>query len=336
MKKFFAIFLLISLIISTPLAGAETPTIPAQSTVINVAGDATIAQSEISIALGKLIQIYEKRISGMQEENNRLRSENDALRAQLGKVNSGAVAAIPTTPSTPAGTGSITVVPTPPVAKTDTDKKHDLVVAYVTTNLADLLKKNNITASGSIGLFEFIEPKNFFISIDDGKNPIGVTAFKTKVLFEYDSNLNLKVLGVFNLDYDSGKYITIFGTNPFARVVRIRVKNPNYIGKLLEEAVVVPSTGTVLSSGPTITGSTIIPAPSVTGGGSTVSTSITLETIRKAYEKNKLGDVVQMSTTYLQTTPNDVEVLTMRARSQYIFSKFNEALNDIESIYKIQ
>ncbi len=320
--------------ISTPLAGAETPV----ATTPN-SGDSTTAQNEVSIALGKLILIYEKRISGLQEEIIRLRTENDSFRTQLGKTGTGTTVAVPTTPviptPTPALNSAVTpAVPTTPVAKTELDKKYDQIMSGTSTNLSDVLRKNNISATGSIGLFEFIEPKNFFISIDDGKNPAGVTAFKTKVLFEYDTAFNLKALGVFDLDYPSGRYVTVYGNNPFAKVARTRVKNPYYAGKLLEESVV--ATSPALSSG--TSSSTVAPtAPAVTtGAGSTVSTTVTLEGIRKSYEKNKLGDVVQMSTVYLVSNPNDVEVLTMRARSQYIFSKFNEALNDIESIYKVQ
>jgi len=294
-----------------------------------------LAQGEVSAALSKMIQIYERRLTILQDDINRLRVENEALKARIGSVsvsNTGMTTVSTVTPVVPTPTPTPPVVPTP---KNETEKKYDIIVSNIVTSLPEILKKNNITASGSIGLFEFIEPKNFFISIDDGKNPAGVTAFKTKVLFEYDVNLNLKVIGNFNLDYGTSRYVTISGSNPFGGVTRVRVKNPRYVGKLLEEVVppvAVSSASSTVSSG---TGS------STTGAGSTVVTpsvpsNTTLDSIRKAYEKNKLGDVVQMSTTYLKTSPNDIEVLTMRARSQYIFSKFNEALTDIETIYQVQ
>lgn len=343
-KKYIAFFILLSLIISAPGAGAVATagsvTLPAtvsptitrvvESTMNTGTGDTSIAQDEVSSALSKLIQIYERRVTILQDDVNRLRIENEALKTKLNILSTNSTGAVttgvtpPTTPSVPSS-----VVATP---KTETEKKYDIIMSNIVTSLPDILKKNNITASGSIGLFEFIEPKNFFISIDDGLNPPGVTAFKSKVLFEYDANLNLKVIGNFSLDYPTSRYVTLSGANPFGGVTRVRVKNPRYLGKLLEE--VTPPASTVVSS----------PNNSVsTGTGSTTSASnpitpvsSTLDTIRKAYEKNKLGDVVQMSTTYLQTNPNNIEVLTMRARSQYIFSKFDEALNDIETIYKVQ
>lgn len=134
-----------------------------------------------------------------------------------------------------------------PLPKTTLEKKYDAIVSNVVGDLPNLLSKNNITATGSIGLFEFIEPNAFFISIDDGKNPVGVTAFRTKVLFRYDANFILTVGGVFDLDTASSRYATLRGSNPFSAAVRTRVKNPAYSGKLLEEVLTV--TGGNLSSG---------------------------------------------------------------------------------------
>lgn len=340
-KRTLAFFVLTSLTMSAPLASAAVSTgatinLPAtvsptvtrvvESAITTGAGETTLAQTEVTTALEKLVKIYEGRVTRLQDEVNRLRIENDSLKAKAGlsTTSTGAATVAPIAPVTPA---------TPAVPKTEAEKKFDIIVSNIVSAFPEILKKNNISATGSIGLFEFIEPKSFFISLDDGKNPAGVTAFKTKILFEYDSNLNLKLIGLFELDYASSKYVTTRGSNPFAGVTRIRVKNPSYNGKLLEE-IVAPVAPTVPSTG---AGAVTPPVTSpTTGAGTTTGTAATLDNIRKAYEKNKLGDVVQMGTTYLQANPNNIEVLTMRARSQYIFSKFDEALNDIESIYKIQ
>lgn len=344
-KTNIAIFSIISLVVMSSLAhAAQTGTtvmLPAtvsptvtrvvESTVNTGSGESALPQDEVSEALAKLVQIYERRVTRLQDEINRLRLENEGLKTKLGLTNSTGSAATTSTGTAASGLSASTATP---AAKTETEKRYDIIVSNIVAGLPELLKKNNISATGSIGVFEFIEPKNFFISIDDGKNPAGVTAFKTKVLFEYDANLNLKVIGVFNLDYATSRYITARGNNPFAGVARVRVKNPSYVGKLLDEPAAQPVVSTISN----LTGAgTTAPA---TGGSAAVttdtSTPATLEEIRKAYEKNKLGDVVRMSSQYLQTNPGNIEVLTMRARSQYIFSKFNEALSDINAIYKIQ
>ena len=104
----------------------------------------------------------------------------------------------------------------------------------------------------------------------------------------------------------------------------------------MEEVVIPTTNASIISSTPLTSTGALSTTNTASPGVAPARGVVTLDSIRKAYEKNKLGDVVQLSTTYLQTNPNNVEVLTMRARSQYIFSKFDEALNDIDGIYKIQ
>lgn len=262
----------------------------------------------------------------MRIENSELKSRpNTGTGSVSGTTTTPPVTTTPTTPTTPQQ---------PSVPKTEAEKKRDIIVSNIVSSLPDILKRNNITASGSIGLFEFIEPKNFFISIDDGMNPAGVTAFKTKILFEYDSNLNLKVIGIFDLEYTTQRYITRKGTNPFAGVTRIRMKNPSYAGKLLEEIapVVTPPAGNNTTTTPS--------KPPVTSGTSTGTTAnpsvVTFDDVQKSYDKNKLGDTITLATTYLATDPKNAEVLTMRARSYYIFSRYDEMLGDISAIYQVQ
>ncbi len=349
MKSSIAFLLAISLVTPSAFAiGTSTgttmlpSTVPAsvtkvvETTLSTGTGDTTIAQWEVSSALGKLIQIYEKRVTRLQDEVNRLRIENDDLRAKLAINGSGTITNVTVTPVvTPTP-----LTPLPAVPKTEQEKRYDAIISNVVTSLPDLLKKNSITASGSIGLFEFIEPKAFFISIDDGKNPAGVTAFKTKILFEYDSNFNAKVLGVFDLDYGSQKYVTLKGGNPYAGIVRVRVKNPNYSGKLLEE--IATSSGGTLSGNVTVvtTPRPTDTVPATSTGAITppviTNVNVSVDDVRKAYDKNKLGDAIELANAVLAKTPTNVEVLTMRARSQYIFSKFDLALDDISTIYKVQ
>ena len=126
--------------------------------------------------------------------------------------------------------------------------------------------------------------------------------------------------------------MTSRGSNPFSGVVRTRVKNPAYAGKLLEEVVTV--SGGNLSSGVTATPVTI--GPGATATGSIAPVSATIEEIRKAYAGNKLADTIRLANAFLEKTPGNTEVLTMRARSQFIFGRHSEALSDFSAIYKIQ
>ncbi len=307
MKKFLVLISLLSLGLGANQAFAAT-------------GDVSDVQSAVLQSLTKLVQSYEGRLTTLEDEVNRLRIENESLRARLG---TGTIVTKPT-------------VTTPAVeaAKTPQELKYNAIMSNINVDLMKILTDNNLTATGSIGLFEFIEPDAFFISIDDGANPAGVTAFKTKILFKYDANLKLTTVGVFSLDYASGRYVTLKGSNPYTTGTRIRVKNPAYKGKLLEEKTPTTTDGTITATKPTSPTVTIPPTTPATGTGST--DVATLDAIRKAYEKNKLGPAVELATSYLAQNPGNVEVLTIRARSYYIIGNLESAIVDIKSIYAIQ
>ncbi len=194
------------------------------------------------------------------------------------------------------------------------------IVNKINAGLPTILADNNLSASGAVGLFEFIEPNGFFISIDDGKNPAGITAFKTKIAFTYDANLNLTKVGVFDLDYTVERYKTVFGTNPYTKSTRIRIQNPLYKGKLLE---VVPVSAPVGS----------VPATTV---NTPVTTDVTFAQIKALYDKNKLLDVIKLSEGYMTKNPNDTEVLKLRYRSYYIVGKYTESLDEVKKIETLQ
>lgn len=164
-----------------------------------------------------------------------------------------------------------------------------------------------------------------------------MSAFKTKILYSYDDALKMSVTGKFDLNYDVQRYVTTFGSNPYSGTVRIRVKNPAYTGKLLEETASA-SAGTA-SSTPSSTASTTgatkpssAPASSMT----TVSTDVTAKDVRAAYDKNKLAEAIKLANAYLAKNPRDIEILTVRYRSLYITGKYADSLKDIATIESVQ
>lgn len=195
------------------------------------------------------------------------------------------------------------------------------IVNKINASLPAILAEHNLSASGAVGLFEFIEPNGFFISIDDGKNPAGITAFKTKIAFTYDANLNFTKVGVFDLDYTVERYKTVFGTNPYTKSTRIRIQNPLYKGKLLE---MVPVSTPVSSATTPTTAST------------PVTTDVTFSQIKALYDKNKLLDVIKLSEGYMTKNPNDAEMLKLRYRSYYIVGKYTESLDEVKKIETLQ
>lgn len=271
----------------------------------------------------KMISAYLVRIAELETENAKLKEELAALKTSP----SVAVPAVPAAPqASPSAAPSPATASGTPVATGNA--LYDSIVATVNADLPAILKENSLAADSQLGLFEFVEgAKAFFISIDDGKNPAGVTAFKTKILYTYDSKGVPTVAGVFDLDYAASRYRTLYGTNPYSKSSRFRVKNPDYKGKLLDEAVTVPSGGTASATVKPAT--TAAPAPAVTG-------EVTAREVRAAYDKNKVKDAVALADAYLAKNPDDVSILTVRYRSLYMLSRFSDALRDVQSIERIQ
>lgn len=192
-------------------------------------------------------------------------------------------------------------------------------------NLGTILLENHLPGYSAIGLFEFIEPNSFFISLDDGNNPAGVTAFKTKILFNFDNNLTFTKVGLFDLDYASQKYRTVFGTNPHINSIRVRMANPSYKGKLLDTTN-TGNTGNTETKAPTASSAVPVPAAG----------EVTVAQIKSAYDKTKLLDALKLSDIYIVKNPDDIEVLRIRYRSYYIVGKYENSLAEIKKIETIQ
>ncbi|MDD2487333.1 MAG: hypothetical protein PHS92_03115 [Candidatus Gracilibacteria bacterium] len=267
------------------------------------------------------IQNNIQKISALQNENEKLKKTLDELNAKLENFSKNSTSA--NVPSVPAINST-----------TDGDKvtnvdKYNKIIEKISSMSGTIFSENNLNSNSAIGLFEFIEPNAFFISIDDLNNPAGVTAFKTKILYNYDSSLNLRVAGIFSLDYKTQYYITKFGKNPFAKSVRIRVKNPTYRGKLLDSTAsstssnISASTSTVKS---TSTSTSVIPSGS----------AVTIEMVKAAYSKNKIPETIKLSDEYIKKDPNNVDILRIRYRSYYMIGKYNDALSEILKIDAIQ
>ncbi len=131
----------------------------------------------------KMVSSYLSRIAELETENAQLKSELATLKA--GTAPSTPAAAIPVAPSASASsTGAVAA--TGSAVKTG-NAQQDALIASTNARLPEILKEYGLAADTQLGLFEFVDGANaFFISLDDGKNPEGVTAFKKKVLYSYD------------------------------------------------------------------------------------------------------------------------------------------------------
>lgn len=274
------------------------------------ADDISDIKTSLNDTLVKLIQKYETRIQALETENASLKQTIASLKGSGSTVGA-------TNPTKPTAENTASSSGT----KTDLYNKSVAIVTSVNSQLGTILADNNLPAYSVFGLFEFIEPNAFFLSVDDGNNPAGITAFKTKILYTYDNNLNLTRIGLFDLDYASQKYRTVFGSNPYTTAVRTRVLNPLYKGKLLDTANTT-STGTAATTSPAI------------GAGTT--TEVTLAQIKTAYDKTKLLDALKLSDSYIIKNPNDLDVLRIRYRSYYIIGKYDNSLAEIKKIEALQ
>ncbi len=285
------------------------------------ADDISDMKGLLNDTITKLTQKYEAQILSLQAENTAFKQELASLRgtgAIVIQTVDKAPTAIPvaTQAKTPATKRTITAAMT----KTDI---YNTVIAQVNENIGDILSENNLPAYTAIGLFEFIEPNAFFISLDDGKNPAGVAAFKTKIAYTFDNNLTLTKKGVFNLDYASQRYITTFGSNPYIQSVRTRIANPTYKGKLLNPATINNTANTTIQN---------TPSPTV----SVITGDVIFTQIKTAYDNTKLLDALKLSESYILKDPNNIDVLRIRYRSYYIIGKYEESLAEIKKMETIQ
>lgn len=128
------------------------------------ADDISDMKASLSDTMAKLIQKYEARIQELEAENN-------ALKQQIVSLKGNSMA----TRATTSNTGTVSLIPTTPVAApalvaTGTGI-YSQIMGKINADLPNILAENSLDGSGVIGLFEFINPGAFFISIDDGKNP---------------------------------------------------------------------------------------------------------------------------------------------------------------------
>ncbi|EKD65941.1 MAG: hypothetical protein ACD_49C00074G0018 [uncultured bacterium (gcode 4)] len=268
-----------------------------------------------------LIQKYEANLKALQTENETLKKTISELETRINSLSN------PHPNTLPKGEGVISTQ-TWTTQKASSVEKYNQIIDKINNDSGNIFSNNNLSTNSTIWLFEFIEPDAFFISIDDGLNPTGVTAFKTKILYNYDKNLVLKVSWIFSLDYKSWYYITKFGKNPYAKSIRIRVKNPNYKWKLLQDSQVTNSSSTTTTT-------QVQPAqPTVTA--TTTTQTVTFEMVKNAYVNNKILDMLKLSNEYIKTDSNNIDVLRMRYRGFHMLGKYGDALIEIQKIQEIQ
>ena len=306
--------------------------------------------SELITTLQLIIKRYEEKITNLKVENASLKKETESLKWSCQTTsnntnNWGAwTSSIWSTWSWSASTWTwlssiatktwtwTTWLPNNVLVKASSVEKYNILVNKINSMSWSIFTEYSLSPDSSIWLFEFIEPKNFFISIDDWKNPTWVTAFKKKVLYEYDSSYALKVIWVFELDYKTQYYVTKFWKNPFAWVTRIRVKNPLYKWKLLDEVSGTSSSNASSTSTTTSSSNTTSNQSSNNLSTATMTWEVTLQMIKDAFKKNDVLNALKLSNTYILKDSNNIEVLKIRYRSFYMLWRYSEAMKEIKKL----
>ena len=131
------------------------------------------------------------------------------------------------------------------------------------------------------------------------------------------------MIGFFKLDQQKSLYVTTFGTNPYARTSRIRIKNPLYKGKLLDEVT------TTTTSDSNATSTTAVKT-------TTTPTNVTFDDIKKAYDKNDIVNAITLSDAYLAKNDGTADIYRIRYRSYYILGKYSDALIAVKKLEELK
>lgn len=284
----------------------------------------TTSNSDLITQIKALIEKNNTMIKTLEDYNKQLQTKLD----DLNKITSTTVSTGQTSTVTTNTTSSTTLT----WSKASSVEKYNIIIDKINSMSPAILAEFRMWTGSSIWLFEFIEPSNFFISIDDWNNPTWVTAFKKKILYKYDDKYNFEIAWTFDLDYNTQYYITKSWKNPFAKATRIRIKNPNYKWKLLDISTTSTSSNTTSSSSSSSSNSNSNSTSSstTTWTSSQIKANVTAEDVATAYSNNKILDAIKLSDEYIKKDPNNTAVLKIRYRSYAIVWKYTEALAEVE------
>lgn len=274
------------------------------------------ARTQLEASLQSLLALYSERVRELEEQNAKLIAENTDLKARLSAGN-------PLSSITASGT----------TAK---------VIANILENSPNLLDENSITDTMRLAMFEFVEgaPRYttpgaigaVFVNLEDPQGRTPGTAFRYKMLYEYNAQLALTSVGMFEIDA-STRYVTRKGSNPYAQTKRLKIANPRYQGSILDIAAnnIDLLTGNIT---PIVKPAAALVNP---GASSTPTTSVTRQSVIDYNAKN-LNDgpgILRLANAYLASNSTDTEILRIRASAFYILQRYTDAVRDVDTIERL-
>jgi hypothetical protein len=314
--------------------------------------DSTAAVSQLNL----LIIQYETRIKQLETENTVLKNEmaKAGIKIPLTEYSGAIITPLPMIPTTTTVLSGATVT-TAISVETQTGKTTGAVslstLQEITTKHGDdvggfisrihkdwssIKNHYKLSTSARIAGYEFVdggEKNHVFVDIIIGTGTTWV--YDMKILYQFEKKTyNRKLIGMFDYHIETSRYVTrAGGTNPFAWVWRVFVRDPYYVG-IVTTPPTVSQQATITQQ--TSTGSTIPTAtPSTTTTSQTTLGSTKLEDIKKAYGEKKYLSTISLSNTYLEKNPPTAEILNIRYRTFFIIGKYAESLEELAKMEKL-
>jgi len=319
-------YIVLLILLITPLQNFANTTITASE-----------AQSMVN-QMKAILDEYAIRIKALEVENAVLREE---IRKAWIQIPMSAFSGMPlstttnitTPPSTtiPNASSSGTQIssPTQPASgsldvsaiRTQFGDRYAGFVARIHTEWDGIKWAYKLPESSYIGWYEFVKQwwdNHVFVDIIYDKSK-AINAYDAKILYEYNtSTFQRKLIGFFEYNRTTGFYVTKSGTNPFAGVPRVFVRDPKV------DSAPIPPTATAWMSQTGTTNTTTVP--------STPNNIPSLADIEKAYSDKRYLSVISLSNTYLTVNPATYDLLRMRYRTFFIIGNYDDSLAEIAKI----
>lgn len=293
--------------------------------------DSTKTISDLTL----LIDQYNARIHQLEAENQVLKNEmvKAGIKIPLDAF-SGAIAVPLPTKVTPISTGNISPATVSPVASTVSSEvvMKNVSLQYgsgvagfinrIHTEWSAIRDAYNLPKTASIGGYEFImsgNADNVFVDIMYPTSTGGI--YDAKILYQFEKQtFKRKLVGFFEYNRTTQKYVTKTGSNPFTGVSRTFILDPYFSG-----TITPPSTAStnIATNVATATGSTVVLQS---------SSNVTVSDIEKAYQEKRYLSVISLSNSYLASNPATVDILRIRYRTYFIIGKYTESLSEISKI----
>ena len=180
----------------------------------------------------------------------------------------------------------------------------------------------NLPNTAKIGGYEFVPSGNadhVFVGIMYASSSGAI--YDAKILYQYDKQtFKRKLIGFFEYNRISQKYLTKTGSNPFTGVARTVILDPYF------------SSATTVS---TVSSTTVALAYTGATTVSPISSTVTLSEIEKAYQEKRYLSVISLSNSYLTVNTPTVDILRIRYRTYFIIGKYSESLTEIGKIQSL-